>query len=86
MITRTVKYSHVLYAVIADDLTVTKVEKTVPGKFDTKTIEKYFKKNNIEYAKIISVDSADILTAMDEETWLKYAKPVTDRYVKVADR
>lgn len=86
MITRTVKYTNVVFVVLGEDLSVTKVEKTIPGKHDTKSAEKYFKKNSIEYAKILSVESADVLTAMDEETWLKYAKPVTERYVKVADR
>ena len=86
MITRTVKYTKVIIAVLAEDLTVSKVEKTIPGKLDAKQAAKYLTKNNVDFAKVLSVESADILTAMDEETWLKYAKPVTERYVKVADR
>lgn len=86
MITRTVKYTKVVVAVLKDDLTVEKVERTIPGKFDAKGAAKYLTKNNIDFAKVLSVESADILTGMSEEDWLKYCKPIDSRYVKVEDR
>ena len=87
MITRTVKYTNIVYAVISDDLTVEKKAVKVPGKFDIASGLKYVQKKVDKNAvKVVSVDSADVLTAMDEETWLKYAKVVESRYVKVEDR
>ena len=87
MITRTVKYTSIVYAVISDDLTVEKRTVKVPGKFDMASGLKYLQKKVDKNAvKVVSVDPADVLTAMDEETWLKYAKIVENRYIKVEDR
>lgn len=87
MITRTVKYTEVTYAILKEDLTVEKITVKIPGKNDEKTALKYIKKNiDVNAVKVISLKSADVLTAMSEETWLKYCQVVTDRYVKVADR
>ena len=63
-----------------------KEEKTIPGKLDISGVEKYLRKNKVDFAKVLSVESADILTGMSEEDWLKYCKPIDSRYVKVENR